>query len=372
VAFLSGSKKNKNGFHVVVEVRDRSLDLHLLAIEGDKFSALSEVSMSHRIVAEDGLTQEKIKEFSDILNKAFAKLVEATRKKIGDTDRIKIKSSQVVIFYPWFVVEEKNNIQIGSSSVATILSQKNMEEALRNIDTGGLPSAHPVAAYTYKKTIIETVVNSITLNGYIVPEPSGKKSKNIMIGASIYTAAAGILDILKKDVKFHTELEPEIITLPKSLALYINKTVKNNPVLYINVEADNTCITSITPGSSLVYKSKFVDIGEEDIIEKVMEESNTTRDIALSYIRLVHEQALTPEVSALVKSAFDKVVGEWKTLVIKACTELYTQGEKKLVCHNQKMADIFYDAIFGENHEVALLKNIDVEKIVFNSAVGTL
>ena len=332
MSFLSSPKKVKDGFHVVILLRDTTIELSLLVVSGKKYSLVSKAVLAHRITPENGFMSDEVTSFEKLLDGAFESLYKETRKKIGNA-KIKINGSRVILFYPWFNVEERNDIEIGKKDEIIHLSTKFIEETLHNIiESPAIEKGSPVAEYTYKKTIVETFVHSISLNGYTVPEPLGKKSKNIVIGVTTCTAAAGMLAILNKKTEFHTGSVAPIYTLPKLAAVYSDIRALNTPALFIDIERENTSICSVG-ATTVTHRSKFTNIGVDDILKMVMKKTGVTKDIALSYMRLSDENLVTEDISLTVFNAIHEVMPLWESAVNDAVSQLDSNFPSKiLVC----------------------------------------
>ena len=60
MSFLDNGNKKKDGFHVVVEVLDSSIDFSVILIKGKNYGELANVSVKHRILPENGLTEIEV------------------------------------------------------------------------------------------------------------------------------------------------------------------------------------------------------------------------------------------------------------------------------------------------------------------------
>lgn len=363
MSFLLSPKKVKDGFHVVILLRDTSIELSLLVVAGKKYSLVSKAALAHRITPENGFMSKEVSSFEKLLDEAFENLYKATRIKIGNA-KIKISGSSVVLFYPWFNIEERNEIEVGKKGEVVHLSAKLIEETLNNISTSpSLEKGSPVAEYTYKRTIVETFVHSISLNGYEVPEPLGKKSKNILLGVTICTAAAGMLAILDKKTEYHTGSVAPVYTLPKLAAVYSDLRALRTPALFIDIERENTTICS-AGATALTHRSKFTSIGVDDILKMIMKKTGVTKDIALSYMRLSNENLVTEDISSAVSNAIKEVMPLWESSVNNAVSQINSDFPSKVIlCCESELDNKFQKPGY---------KLLSVEKMVFDSVLNSV
>ncbi len=376
MSFFSDLKnKNRDGFYIVLEVLDSSIAFSLLAVKGKSYEALAQVSLSHRISVSDGLNQPEIKKFADIITKGFTLISEKVGKILTKKNKIKIRNAVAVIFYPWFSFEKRENIQVGRQGEMNYIRVEAVEDALRGSVLSGLQDDHPIAAYIHKRSIIETFINDIRLNGYSVSNLIGKKAKDIKISACFYTSYKALLDCLKKEIHFHTSVNPKIITFPRACALFAKRVSLKSPALFIGVEDKMTSICSVSEEPSMVYKIQTIDFGLDDIIKSVMEKSGSEREVALSYIRLLDEGLLTDNISNLVKSALEDAIEDWKSKVWEALSAAHTLsgnfGNRKIVlCRNPKFSGILRKSLNQDLKSDDLFnEEIDIGKVVFESSL---
>jgi hypothetical protein len=367
MSLFSAHNKNQNGFHVIVEVLPQSISLRFLAVEGRNYSELEKVELSHRITPENGLTQTELQKFESILSKGFGELGDKAKRKIGQNTKLKIKSSTAIIFYPWFVAEERDDIRIGKPGEMNTIREGAIEDALMNIKESDQDGKHLLSQYAYKKSVVETFVNSIKLNGYSVANPIGKKVRDVILSASYYITAGAVLDCLKKEILFHTGAVPRIVTFPHACAL----SAETAGSLFIYVDSTATTICSVTEKVPLIYASQMIPGGISQIIENVVKKSGTAKEVAQSYMRLALDGMLADDVSLIVKSARDEALASWKSKIDDALSHMNTQWMKKIIlCRDQKLGDMFIKEMNSSKKEQRAFEiNTNVEKVIFGLCI---
>jgi hypothetical protein len=311
---MFGSNK-KQGFHITIELRDRSFDLSVYLKKDRKFSIFCEVSVAHNLEPENGFDDEDMKQFASILNKSFIKLGDATVTKLPQGKKIVIESAKCIIFPPWFFVDELVNIPLTKTNEALILTKRHIIDSLKRTDFALLSPESKVSAYGYKKSVLETLVENIYMNGYKIPHPLGKKSKNITIDASMYTVAAQILDSLNGEMRFHLNKDPKIITLPKMLVEYVGLRHVSLPATYIALERKLTSIIQIHSVEPDVYNFHTINMGTDTILELIMNKLGVSRELAISYLKMNADKTLSDDIAKSLNDELSLFWDKWKAEV---------------------------------------------------------
>lgn len=361
MSLFSSSNKNHDGFNVVLEILDSSIIFHLLLVDNSQYTQFSKVSLSHHILPGDGLSQGELKIFQSIIEKGLFKLAEEANKKLGKKMKIKVKKVTAVLFDPWFSLENHDDIQVGKPGEESQVGEKLLEEAIKKLEPEGLPKNNPLSSYARNKSMVETFIHSVKINGYTIGNPLGKKAKDIRISASTYTASAALLEVLKKEMEL-IHGEQLIITFPKCCSIYSNISNLLGPIVFIDIEENNTPIVFISGDSPFVSPTKVIDIGINQLINAVIKSTGSTRDIALSYIRLSGEDALSDDVSIVVKGAIGQTLSDWSSKVLSSIAEWSPYHSKKVIISRQeKFLPLFLSSLKED-----ALKN-DVEKVVLDA-----
>ena len=360
----------KDGFHIVVEVEDSSITFSILLVQEKSYGLLADVSLKHRILPTNGLTEVEINKITAILARGFTELADKANRELertgkikkGTKNKIKIASAAAIVYSPWFQSEVKGDIGVGNKGV--VISKKAVDEALvyENGD----------------RVALETFVANIKLNGYEVSDPLNKKSNDVRAEAYFYTVEQSFYQCLEHEIAFHVGEKPKIMTFPKACSLFAFE-YQMGPTLFINIENETTCIVAVTPKSNIskypTYSFETLDLGLDQIIKKVMEKSGSEKEVALSYVSLLNEDMLTTDASALIKGAYEEAMGDWreKVEITLQKTGLLGRfaGHKKIILSR----DHKWNSTFGKILSTKLPENdqfdttTTIEQVVFESSL---
>ena len=353
MSFFSKLNSGFENLHVLVEVMSNSIIFSILLAKGRSYGKLASVSIEHQAMGGSDFLQKDIQKLDTVLSKGFTGLRKAVEIKIGkkykDGSDMKIKSSTVILYSPWFSVKKEVNLAIGNKEQKNFVTKKSIELALSQFESRG--------------EALEMFVDEIKLNGYRVSNPIGKKVEHVSVSAFFYLAPKKLTDCITKEINFHTSTSPKILTSPKSYALFALRHAMKLPALFICVENQRTSVVQVSEGNFLsdfpCYTSQTIDFGLNQLVEILMKKSGIDKQMAFSYLRLLNDDMLADRASLMTKSARDEGLEIWKSKI----NSLALRGNKKfLLCREPKFSEIFIKTL-GRDFS----RDINSEQITFES-----
>lgn len=172
--------------------------------------------------------------------------------------------------------------------------------------------------------VIEKSIVHGRINGYVVSDIIGKKTKHLEASVCLSIIARSITDVVAKNLSKHFHVDREDITF-HSFPLVAFTVIRDifprfNDFILLDITGETTDVTLVR--QDVIVKTVSFPSGRNFIIRHIAKTCGVTLEIAESLLRLQQKQALEAALSEQVANVIRDVQKEWMIYLSDSFIEL--------------------------------------------------
>ncbi len=368
MSFFSGllGDRGNGEFSLIIDVGSESIGAAFVQIKKDSSPFVLGVAR-HVIPFQEKINMER-----------FVILLQETLQNVLNDEKIKAikEKPNSVIFTlasPWYKsqtrvvhIEEDEEFIITDNGLKTILEKEKNTFLNKNVLANKKNKL-------LEDALIESYITQIKIDGYEIPNPVGRKTKNIDISIHIATSPVTITSSLSEIINKNW---PEAKTIFHSFMFSAFNAVRDifgeaASYILIDVAGEITDISLIR--DNVIIESISFPLGNRSFLRLAMRQLSLQGELATTEVELYLKNALSAERTIALDDVFSKTTHDWSLLFVASIKQLslkYPIPKNIYLLTNEEYLNFFEKSIkyssadvFGENQEDFKITSLDSKSL---------